>query len=246
MLKKIIKIIFNLLGYNIQSNHLPIDFTDDDKKIIDQVKKFTMTSPERIKCLIEGTKYVVRNNIEGAFVECGVWKGGSVMVSMLILKSLNILNKQFYLYDTFDGMSEPTEFDKDYSEINAKELLKNNQKNKANKIWCYSPLEDVKNNINLIQYPEKYIKYIKGKVEDTLKFEIPEKIALLRLDTDWYESTKIELETLFPKLQKGGLLIVDDYGYWKGSKKAVDEYFFDKKNVFFHRIDETGIIILKN
>ena len=105
-------------------------------------------------------------------------------------------------------------------------------------------MEDVKT--HNLSSTLKNIKYIKGKVEDTLKFEIPEKIALLRLDTDWYESTKIELETLFPKLQKGGLLIVDDYGYWKGSKKAVDEYFFDKKNVFFHRIDETGIIILKN
>tara|TARA_X000000950_G_scaffold288478_1_gene405456 strand:+ start:3302 stop:4042 length:741 start_codon:yes stop_codon:yes gene_type:complete len=246
MLKKIIKNFLKLFGYNIISNDYPIDFTKEDKKIIEEVSHYTMTSPERIKCLIEGTKYVVKNKIEGSFVECGVWKGGSVMVSMLILKSLNTTNREFYLYDTFDGMSEPTEHDTDFSQNEAKELLKTNTKNKENKIWCFSPLEDVKNNLSRTKYPEKNIHYIKGKVEETLKLNKPEKIALLRLDTDWYESTKFELENLFPKLEKGGVLIVDDYGYWRGSKKAVDDYFANEKNIFFHRIDETGIMIIKN
>jgi hypothetical protein len=246
MLKIIIKKFLNLFGYKIISNDLPIDFSEEDKQIIKKVNQFTMTSHERIKCLIDATKYILKNNIEGAFVECGVWKGGSVMVSMLVLKSSDRLDKKFYLYDTFEGMSEPTKFDADYSENKADELLKNNLKNKTNKIWCYSPIEDVKNNLNLINYPEENIKFVKGKVEDTLLSQVPDKIALLRLDTDWYESTKLELVKLFPKLEKGGVLIVDDYGYWKGSKKAVDEYFQNKKGFFFHRIDETGIIIIKN
>ena len=143
-------------------------------------------------------------------------------------------------------MSEPSDFDLDYTKNKAINLLNKNQKNKENVIWCYSPIEDVKNNLRRINYPEENIRFVKGKVEDTLRLNTPEKISLLRLDTDWYESTKFELENLFPKLVKGGVLLVDDYGYWKGSKKAVDEYFQNKKEFFFHRIDETGIIIIKN
>ena len=246
MLKSLLKKIFRKFGYKIISNDLPIDFTEEDKKIIEQVNQFTMTSPERIKCLIEATKYVVKNDIKGDFVECGVWKGGSVMAALLVLKKLNKTNKIFFLYDTFEGMSEPSDFDLDYTKNKAINLLNKNQKNKENVIWCYSPIEDVKNNLRRINYPEENIRFVKGKVEDTLRLNTPEKISLLRLDTDWYESTKFELENLFPKLVKGGVLLVDDYGYWKGSKKAVDEYFQNKKEFFFHRIDETGIIIIKN
>ena len=77
-----------------------------------------------------------------------------------------------------------------------------------------------------------------------LKKNIPKKISLLRLDTDWYESTKIELEILYPLLQKGGILIIDDYGHWGGSKKAVDEFFLDKY-VWMHYIDYACRLIIK-
>ena len=142
-------------------------------------------------------------------------------------------------------MSEPSNFDRDYSKNKGKDLLQYNTKDKNNKIWCYSPIEEVKKNIFKTKYPIKNIKFIKGKVEVTLKSYAPKKIALLRLDTDWYQSTKYELEILFPRLVKGGVLIIDDYGYWKGCKKAVDEYFLKKNNYFQHRIDETGIILIK-
>ena len=92
---------------------------------------------------------------------------------------------------------------------------------------------------------EKNIIYVKGLVEKTLDGNFPEKISLLRLDTDFYESTKKELEILFPKLQSGGIIIIDDYGHWKGCKKAVDEYFVNKKNIFFQQIDYSGLIGVK-
>ena len=95
---------------------------------------------------------------------------------------------------------------------------------------------------------EKKFQFVKGKVENTLLKEenLPKKISFLRLDTDFYESTKKELEILFPRLEKKGILIVDDYGHWKGSKKAVDEYFaFDKKFKFFHRIDYASRLYIK-
>jgi len=246
ILKNFIKKLLSIFNYRIISNNYPIDFSKSDIKIIRSVSNYTMTSPERIKSLLEATKYIIKNKIDGSFVECGVWRGGSMMASMLMLKKLNVKNIKFYLFDTYDGMSEPSIFDTDYLKNTGRNLLKLNIKDKNNKIWCYSPLDDVKKNIFKIKYPINNIHFIKGKVEETLPFYAPKKIALLRLDTDWYKSTKHELECLFPRLAKGGVLIVDDYGYWKGSKKAVDEYFFNKNYYFQHRIDETGVIFIKN
>ena len=83
-------------------------------------------------------------------------------------------------------------------------------------------------------------------MEDTIPKNSPEKISILRLDTDWYESTKHELEYLFPRLSSGGILIIDDYGHFKGAKKAVDEYFTKNKiQYFLNRIDYTGRLIVK-
>jgi hypothetical protein len=82
---------------------------------------------------------------------------------------------------------------------------------------------------------------IAGKVEETLPEHAPESIALLRLDTDWYESTRHELEHLFPRVVAGGVLLLDDYGHWKGSRKAVDEYFAAQGiTMLLNRVDYTG------
>ena len=106
-------------------------------------------------------------------------------------------------------------------------------------------LEDVKKNIRENTNINN-IFLIKGKVENTLRNikKLPKKISILRLDTDFYESTKIELEVLFPRLVKGGVLIIDDYGFWKGAKKAVDEYFSDYRQ-FFHYIDHSCRLLIK-
>ncbi|NJL62444.1 MAG: hypothetical protein HC903_12175 [Methylacidiphilales bacterium] len=112
--------------------------------------------------------------------------------------------------------------------------------------WCFSSFDEVRNNFESTLSKVNHIKMIKGKVEDTLTIpeNIPEKIAILRLDTDFYESTKKELEILYPRLQKGGVLIIDDYGHWKGSRKAVDEYFANQ-NIWLHRIDYTARLLIK-
>jgi hypothetical protein len=133
--------------------------------------------------------------------------------------------KDLYLYDTFDGMSEPTENDVAPSGQKAEVLLKNLAKDEQNHIWAFAPLDKVRSNVESVGYPADKIKFVKGKVEDTIPGTIPEKIALLRLDTDWYESTKHELLHLYPLLVSGGVLILDDYGYWAGARKAVDEFF---------------------
>ena len=113
-------------------------------------------------------------------------------------------------------------------------------------MWAYAPIEEVRNNMLKTNYPIDNIKYIKGKVEDTLKSSVPNKIALLRLDTDWYESTKIELEVLYPLITKGGILIIDDYGHFEGAKRAVDDYFRKiNQQPLLNRIDYTGRLIIK-
>ena len=155
-------------------------------------------------------------------------------------------NKNLWLYDTFDGMSDPSEYDINILNQKAhEEMSKNKKKENTKDIWAYSKLEHVKKNMEKTGLNKKNIIYVEGKVEETLNENIPEKISLLRLDTDFYESTKKELEILYPKIQSGGVIIIDDYGHWKGCKKAVDEYFSDKKNIFFQHIDYSGLIGVK-
>jgi hypothetical protein len=224
----------------------PPDFEKLHISIIEKVKKETMTSNERIFGLIEAVKYIVASGIEGDIVECGVWRGGSVMAILNVLKELKSEDKHIYLYDTFDGMPEPTTDDVSFDGSPAKKLLDESEKNEQNVIWAYSGIDVVKKNVYDTGYDREKIHFVPGKVEDTIPATIPEKISLLRLDTDWYESTKHELEHLFPRLSKGGILILDDYGHWQGARKAADEYFSSHKiNIFLSRVDYTGRIAVK-
>lgn len=181
-----------------------------------------MTPPEVTLNAIRAAQYVAEYNIPGAVIECGVWRGG---VSMAMASRLSMEGQVKDLCDTFDGMSEPTENDVAPSGQKAEVLLKNLAKDEQNHIWAFAPLDKVRSNVESVGYPAKKIKFVKGKVEDTIPGTIPEKIALLRLDTDWYESTKHEVLHLYPLLVSGGVLILDDYGYWAGARKAVDEFF---------------------
>lgn len=205
-----------------------------------------MTSPERVLALINSVRYLQQNSVQGDFVECGVWKGGSMLAAALTLDSLNVVNKELYLFDTFSGMTEPTEEDVDISGVDASELLGQEDRSKSSNVWCLAGIAEVKKTMAKSCYPEKQIHYIAGDVLDTLTENAPEKIVLLRLDTDWYESTKYELEVLYPRLVNGGVLIIDDYGHWKGAKKAVDEYFTNNSiNINLHKIDYTGRVAVK-
>jgi hypothetical protein len=231
---------------NIKEN-FPSDFTASEIENVSAVKGFTMTSHERQVVLLRAIDYLVQNKIEGDIVECGVWKGGSMMLIARRLLQLNDTRRKLFLFDTFEGMSEPNE--KDVSAINnstASELLQKENKLEGDNVWCYSSLDEVKANLNKTNYPADKIFYFKGKVEDTLPEPSVGKIALLRLDTDFYESTKHELEILYDLLVPGGVLIIDDYGHWTGSKKAVDEFIEKRKlTIFLNRIDYTGRLAIK-
>ncbi|AXT20762.1 macrocin O-methyltransferase [Flavobacteriaceae bacterium AU392] len=246
MLKKLKKKIKNKIfskffsEYHVYEPNRYSDIKPKEKKIIEEVKRFTLTNPERIISLIRSIEHIEANNIKGDIVECGVWKGGSMMAALKTLNNLKSFDRNVYLYDTFEGMSEPTEMDKSFKGESASDAYQNKDKF-WNQIECLSALDEVKSNIYKIDYPSNNIHFIKGKVEDTIpESGIPTEIAILRLDTDWYESTLHEMEHLFPRLVKGGIIIIDDYGHWQGCKKAIDEYL-SKNNIelFLHRIDYT-------
>jgi|TARA_B110000858_G_scaffold104967_1_gene120063 O-methyltransferase len=242
MLKNTIQNIFNLAGYKIEKKD---NFYSNDlffKKLLIKVKNYTMTNPKRIFYLYNAINHIINNNIKGDIVECGVWRGGSIMTIALTLIENKITDKNILLYDTFTGMSIPTNNDYLFSD---KSKLAKNLIEKDEYLKCISSISEVKKNIFKTNYPKKKFKFIVGDVKETLKKKIPQKISLLRLDTDWYESTKKELNVLFPKLSKGGVLIIDDYKTWGGCKKAVDEYFKNKKNVFFISIDNEALLGIK-
>jgi O-methyltransferase len=205
-----------------------------------------MTSPERLGALIESVQYLVKNRIEGEFVECGVWRGGSMMAAALTLLDLEDVSRSLYLFDTFEGMTQPTTKDVAVTGRSAKELLESHERKEGGGIWAFATRADVEQNLASIPYPADRIHLIEGKVEDTIPAHAPEKVALLRLDTDWYESTRHELEHLYPRLVTNGILIIDDYGHWLGARQAADEYFGARKvSPLLHRIDYTGRLVVK-
>lgn len=216
------------------------------KDIYDCCRPYTMTSQERMFALYKSVEYIIKNNIEGDIVECGVWRGGCPMIAAKTLLLHGNTNKTIWLFDTYEGMTTPTDEDKDLQGDSALKQMHEFVQEKSEN-WCYASLEDVKRNMISTGYPEDKIKYIKGKVEDVLPGQTYIKnCSLLRLDTDWYESTKIEMEILFPILVKNGILIIDDYGHWQGCKKAVDEYLQQNKiPLLLNRIDYSGRIAVK-
>lgn len=210
-------------------------------------KPFTMTSVDRMFGLYTSVRYVLEKNIPGDFVECGVWRGGSSLMMAKMLSDRNITDRKIFLYDTFEGMPPPSKKDRSFDGADAQKQLDENANNKEESVWCLADLNDVRKNLSLSNLSTEQILYVQGKVEDTIPQNVPENIALLRLDTDWYESTKHELTHLYPILKKDGVLIIDDYGHWEGCRKAVDEYFAGKKNyLLFHRLDYTGRMATKN
>lgn len=223
---------------------VPFDVEEDFKDIHKRAQPFSMTSPERLYATYQAIKYVEANGIEGDVVECGVWKGGNSMVMALTLLNCKSQKREIYLYDTFEGMVEPGEKDVDFQGRHSRGDWKKHQTADVNK-WCYSPLEEVQQHMASTGYPDEKVHFIKGKVEDTIPAQMPEKIAVLRLDTDWYESTAHELEHLFPRLAERGVLLVDDYGHWKGQKEAVDAYFADKFKPLLSRTDYSGRMMIK-
>lgn len=210
------------------------------------VSQQTMTSRRRVLALLGAIDYILDRKIEGDIVECGVWRGGNMMAAAMWLAHRSSLERQIWLYDTFAGMTSPTDQDTDIHGNSAARRWSERLRLDGGNEWCYASEETVRANMEALPYPLDRIKIVKGDVSSTLLESRPESISLLRLDTDWYESTKIELELLYPLLSHGGICIVDDYGHWRGSREAVDEYFHRLGGrPYMGQIDYTGRIFVK-
>jgi O-methyltransferase len=198
---------------------IPSYVDDTTRQILKRSQPRTLTGMNKLLPLLDAVRYTAEHQIPGAMVECGVWRGGSMQAVAWTLLDAGIRDRDLHLYDTFEGMSQPTEQDVQTSTgATAGDLLA------MGKAMCEAGLEDVQLGMSETGYPMDRIHFHPGKVEDTIPEQAPEQIALLRLDTDWYESTKHELEHLYPRLSPGGVLILDDFGSWDGARKATLEW----------------------
>jgi hypothetical protein len=222
------------------------DIEQDFAAVFGLAQPFTMTSVERMYALWQSVRHVVETDVRGDVVECGVWRGGSSLIAARALMSLGETARTVWLYDTFEGMSAPTERDVSATGEEIVPQWDSLRHDRANPLLCYADLDDVKATMSRSEYPGERIRYVEGKVEETIPADAPETIAVLRLDTDWYESTRHELEHLYPRLSPGGILVLDDYGAWQGARQAVDEYFADHPAPpLLQRIDATGRLAVK-
>jgi len=223
----------------------PVDFDPATIEMIQSVEGYTMTGPEKLFALRSAVKYITANNIPGDFVECGVWMGGSMMAAARTLLEAGDTQRQLFLFDTFEGMPKPTKEDVDWAGANMLERWNAEHRNRLNRDARASE-KQVSSAMATVGYDMSRVHLVKGMVEDTVPLNAPERIALLRLDTDYYTSTLHELVHLYPRLVKGGVLIIDDYGHFKGAEQAVTEYFIGVgDHLFLHRVDYSARLLIK-
>jgi hypothetical protein len=245
LLTRPLRWLLGRFGYDIvrkqqsmQPAEFPPDFTPEEIADYRAVEPYTLTGPLRTVSLTRAIEYLVRYQIPGDIVECGVWKGGSIMAAARALLHLKETSRRLWLFDTFSGMSAPTGEDVSVCNFSAEEDYKGT--------YLRVGLDQVRSAVLSTGYPQEQFRFVQGKVEDTIPGQAPEQIALLRLDTDWYESTRHELVHLFPRLVRGGVLLIDDYGHWKGARKASDEYLAaNNVAILLNRIDFSARIAVK-
>jgi O-methyltransferase len=221
------------------------DLPEEFKDLYVACSRYTMTSVERMYGLYEAVRHVVRAGIPGDIVECGVWRGGSSMLAAGTLLRLGEL-REIWLYDTFEGMPEPSDRDVDHSGLFPADIWEKAKLDRSSHLVAFASHEEAEANLARIGFPREHLHFVRGRVEETIPAEAPAPVAVLRLDTDWFASTYHELVHLYPRLAVGGVLIVDDYGHWQGAREAVDRYFGEiGGGPLLARLDYTGRIAVK-
>jgi hypothetical protein len=205
--------------------------TDPDDQafhaIAARVQPYTMTmrdGPEAAYALFQAVGYVVKNKIAGACAECGVWRGGSMMLVAHALKHFGDTGRALFLYDTYEGMTRPDAVDVDF-DGNSMPAVWNAAQAEGKTIGYGGAVETVRSYLKTTGYPMEKMHFVAGDVLETIPATLPDAIAILRLDTDWYKSTLHELTHLYDRLSPGGVLIIDDYGWCQGARQATDEFF---------------------
>ena len=225
--------------------NFPAEFTDEDKELIYNIKTddLTMTGYLRLHATLSACKYVIQNNIEGDFVECGVWRGGQSILAASVFKNYGS-NKKVWLFDTFEGFIDAGIKASEYDDVKAgaPEWAQGRYYNTAH---CGNSLDDIKRNFQKYGVLGDNVIFIKGDVNVTLDSDqIPQKISVLRMDTDYYMSTQTQMRVLYPRLSKYGVLMEDDYDHI-GVRSAIDEYFTNSQKPLFQYIDFGGRLAIK-
>jgi hypothetical protein len=227
------------------------DLDDLERRIMVEISYLIAQSGDSVAQLVRAVRYIVEAKLPGEFVECGVYRGGSIVCMIRTLQALGVTDRHIWMFDTFEGMPEPQAVDEHYAQTQdedggVKSWARHKRVDGRGSDWCYCPIEEVRKTVLRTGYPEDKLHFVKGLVEDTIPSHGPEQIALLRLDTDFYRSTKHELVHLYPRLTRGGVLIVDDYGAYRGSRLATDEYFRENgMTVLLSRVDENVRMLVK-
>ena len=245
--------ITHLFGLHVSSTRplsaFPNHVDDEAVRVIRMVEGLTFL-PWSGRFDIYRADIYAAKSVAGDLVECGVWRGGAAIVMAEAVVRAGADNRRLFLYDTFSGMTKPTEkHSRVVGNIGTGSIKKTFDRfadldRGSHTDWAYAPIEEVQENLKMSRLPQEQFILVKGAVEQTIPETAPEEISVLRLDTDWYGSTKHEMEQLFPRLNTGGVLIIDDYGWWAGSRHAVDEYLalYDKP-MFFIENPENGAAI---
>jgi len=213
-----------------------------------RVEPYTMTmreGPEAAYALFQAVRYVTANKIAGAIAECGVWRGGSMMLAALALKHFGDTAREFYLYDTYEGMTRPEDVDVDY-DGNAMKPAWTEAQRAGKTIGYGGAVDTVRSYLKTTGYPMEKMHFVAGDVLETIPATLPDAIAILRLDTDWYKSTLHELTHLYDRLSPGGVLIIDDYGWCRGARAATDEFFAARDfQPLMQRLNQGARLIIK-
>lgn len=183
------------------------------------IKPYTKSSELRLAAMAGALAAIDKENIGGDVVECGVWKGGNIMLARIMCPQ-----RICWMYDTFDGMTEPDPV-LDIKRDGERAIDRYRLKQAGGTKWDAVSLDEVQAGFMVSGISLDRVHFVSGPVENSLDVVSPLRIAILRLDVDWYAPTKVALEKLYGRISVGGFLIVDDYGHWMGCKKAVDDYF---------------------
>jgi hypothetical protein len=198
-----------------------------------RVRAHTMCSNARLRGLYRAVQYVVSHEIEGDIVECGSARGGSAALMALTLQKLHA-SRKIWLFDTFDGLPAPTVDDPDFE---LADLFTGT---------CVGTLDEVGELFRRLNVANN-VEFVKGLFQQTLPAAPISRIAVLHIDGDWYESVRACLDSLYDQVVPGGVIQLDDYGYWKGARKAVDE-FLDQRGIQtpLHRLDYSGRFFIRS
>ena len=235
-MKSVAKQVLRSLGLEVRRTGsdfvLPVEFTPRDVEIFHHVwdNRLTMELKSGLVAGMTAAKHAATAQIPGDWVECGVWRGGISLAAKLIFEEYRS-DQKVWLFDTFAGMTEPSQHDRPrFEDYDARAMYDANRRDGFNQ-WCYASIDDVRRNFEQAGADLDGVRFIQGDARETLKdiSNLPERISVLRLDTDFYEATRVQLDVLYPRLSIGGPILIGDVGYWEGVRKAVDEYFADPR-----------------